>query len=804
MGNRSINQWGKAALLCVASSIALVGASGAMAQSAGAQQEVQRINLPAGPLARTLVELGDSLGVDILAEESLVVDQTAPAISGAFTTEQAIDQALAGSGLVARPSSSGAFIIAQQAARARPESTVEPQGPLVTDTIVVTGLRAERSSTALNTDAALVETPATVNIITRDFIDAIQPRTLEEILQYTPGVSAGNQNGTGSEFNIRGFSATTIGSNGGQPVFVDDYRGPGLRYNFDTELYDRIEFLKGTSGILYGVAPPGGIVRFVTRRPTFESEHRVEAEIGSFDRSRFTLDSTASINESETLAYRLIATVSSFNQTPSGTSDDVSFDDRVIIKPSLSWLTPTGGEAYLSYEYNDYENNYDPGIPVLPDGTFAFRNAPLTGEDGVLNNTHHIGTAEYTQPVAGDWEIFIGGQYGFTNGSSVWNTSFQDRGGDPNLFAIFQRIRSSQDNEYYDIRGEVRGSFYTGSNIKHDIVIGANSYRSERRVDGERIRIVPDLIDPLNPVFPAVELTPSDNQVTLVDKSTQVYLQNYVSIGDYLKLFGGVSWIDASSTFEEVRSGALFREREGEDNAVDWSAGAILNINSWINPFVSYSTSLAPQQGLLANGEPIPFQEGEQIEVGWKSELFNNRALLTVSVFEISQSNQAEADPTNPNFRVLIGDQRTRGFEAELVGNVTENFDLYASYSYLDAEFTGGTGANVGNTPQDVPTHKASLLANYSFSRPLEGWRVGGGIIHVGERQGNNGNTFQLPSFERVDLTLAYDSGPIGFRATVENILDTDYVQGSGLGAFGNTVVQGAPRFFTLSAEYRF
>ena len=86
-------------------------------------------------------------------------------------------------------------------------------------------------------------------MLTRDFIDAIQPRALEEILQYTPGVSTGNFNGTGSEFNVRGFTTSTIGDDGGQSVFVDNFRAPGYRYNFDQSLYERIDYLKGASGV---------------------------------------------------------------------------------------------------------------------------------------------------------------------------------------------------------------------------------------------------------------------------------------------------------------------------------------------------------------------------------------------------------------------------------------------------------------------------------------------------------------------------------------------------------------------------
>lgn len=75
------------------------------------------------------------------------------------------------------------------------------------------------------------------------------------------------------------------------------------------------------------------------------------------------------------------------------------------------------------------------------------------------------------------------------------------------------------------------------------------------------------------------------------------------------------------------------------------------------------------------------------------------------------------------------------------------------------------------------------------------------GFIHVGERQGSNANDFELPNYERVDLSLAYESGPFDFRVSIENILDKEYISGA---ENGNTFSQGAPRFFTLTVGWEF
>ena len=137
------------------------------------------------------------------------------------------------------------------------------------------------------------------------------------------------------------------------------------------------------------------------------------------------------------------------------------------------------------------------------------------------------------------------------------------------------------------------------------------------------------------------------------------------------------------------------------------------------------------------------------------------------------------------------------------MGNITDQFRILAGYSYLDAEFTDSpTGNNEGNTPHSVPENKVSLFGEYALTGALAGWRVGAGFIHVGDRFGDTENTFELPSYERVDLSLAYERGPFDFTATIENVLDEDYVSGTNDGP--GTVNQGAPRFFTLNVGYEF
>jgi len=791
-----------AALLGPASAAAEQGATAQPANPIRLAQasEIREFSIRPQPLASALDRFSEATGISFAYTTSQLDGIRSPGVSGALPPRQALAQLLAGTGITFQ--FTGADTVTLALAQ-------EGDGPLRTDPILVggeaasgtgavEGFRAESSTSATNVDAPLIETPATVNVLTGDFIDTIGARRIEEMLQYVPGASAESANATGNQFNIRGFRMTSGGGGTTTNIRIDDNRVQARRYHFDPTLYERIDVLKGNASLLYGTAAPGGVVRYVTKKPQFESRHRVEATLGSFETTRGTVDSTGPLGDN--VAYRIIATALDSNQSFHGDNDDRSFDDRLIFNPQLTWLTPGGGELRVSYEYSDHDNGYDPGIKRLSDGSFTFNSEPFSGPDNFQDRENHIGVVDFTQPIGENWQVQVGGSIGRTDIDALWDFA----SGNPDAtdqIARFTR-RFTEDAEHEELRAELSGRFNTGSLLQHNLTVGA-SYRSTEQINNNAQRFAAGEIDARNPVFgPAPDVGPSTRFFSNELQEMAVYIQDYISVGEKLNLFGGLRYTDAEIN-QSIGGPGFGASNDGSDDALDYTIGAIYNQNYWLNPFVSYSTALTPQTGALSgSGDAVPFREGEQIELGLKSEWFDGRLATTLSVFEIEQTNIAEGDPANPGFLILAGNQRTRGFEFEAVGQITDQISIFGGYSYLDAEFTESTTGNKGNTPASVPEHKFSIFGEYAFTGDLEGWRAGVGFIHVGDRETDSANTFELPNYERVDLSLAYERGPFDFRASIENVLDEDYIIGSDFG--GVNLAQGAPRFFTLTAGWEF
>jgi len=754
--------------------------------------ETQSYDIPAGPLNQVLGRFASESGLLLSADGRLTRGLQSDGLQGEYSIEQALQQLLAGTGLNYRLAEDDTVTLVERSPN---------NGPLQLAPIQVGadagGFRAERSSSATNVDAPLIETPATVNVLTGDFIDTIGAQRIEDIIQYVPGASADSVNSTANGVNIRGFSSQSLLAFGSSSFFIDGNRAPGLRYHFDQSLYERVDVLKGTSSVLFGAADPGGIVNYVSKRPEFEQRTRLEASLGSFDLARTSIDTTGPLNSAGTLAYRVIATYHDANQTVHGSNDDSSQDQRWLIKPAITWLLPTGGEFYASYEFSQRDTNDDPGIKRLADGSFTFDSDPFFGPENRREDDNHVAVVEFTQPLGEDWEFAFDGAYNHTDIVYRWDATYGAPDGS-NLLGRSFGFRPDVDQDQYELNAEFNGDFQTGAMIKHNLSFGINYFESDLDIPEQFSGFISGAIDATNPVFgPTPALPATASSLSSTGEELGIYLQDFVTIGERFNVFGGLRFTDAEQTFAFNGNPTV-----GSDEALNYSVGVIYNHSSLLNPFASYSTSLTPQRGgLSGSGDPVPFKEGEQFEVGLKSEWFDGRLATTLSVFEIEQTNIAEGDPANPGFSILAGDQRTRGFEFEAVGNITDQISIIGGYSYLDAEFTESTTGNEGNTPRGVPEHKFSIFGEYAFTGDLKGWSAGIGFIHVGNREGDNGNTFELPTYERVDLSLAYERGPFDFRASIENAFDEDYIAGTN--GFGS-LQQGAPRFFTMSVGYEF
>ena len=248
-----------------------------------------------------------------------------------------------------------------------------------------------KSQSATKTDTPIRETPQSVQVVSNEIIKELNAVKIEDVLDYTSGVSRQNNfAGMWDNFSIRGFAGN---ENTGMSLLKNGFAdNRGYNAPRDTANIESIEFLKGPSGSLYGNSEPGGTINIVTKEPKFTSEHSIKTDVGSYDFYRMALDSTAPINDN--LAYRLnVAT------EKKGSFRDHIESQRYVVAPSL--LYAISDDTFVSYmgEFIEQKAPFDRGIALI-DGKNVmnpknFLGNPDDGDITLKNQTHQLKLEHY-------------------------------------------------------------------------------------------------------------------------------------------------------------------------------------------------------------------------------------------------------------------------------------------------------------------------------------------------------------------------------------------------------------------------
>lgn len=298
------------AALCGAFTLLAGPPAPAHAQTSAQQAERSfEIDLPAQPLGSALNELSRQTGAQIFAAGAQIGGHQAPAVSGRMSVEQALSRLLAGSGLSARASGGNGFSIAPS-----PEAQAqEAMLPAVTVSGKAPGSTTEgtgsyttwstSSSTRLNLTPQ--ETPQTVTVMTRQRMEDQRLNSLSDVLEAAVGITIKpfNHGADGPQLWSRGASITNFQIDG-VPVSASM-----SNYLQNTAMYDRVEIVKGATGIMSGLGYPSATINMIRKRPTKAPQTSISAEAGNWSRYGVGLDVSRALNEDASVRGRLVADV---------------------------------------------------------------------------------------------------------------------------------------------------------------------------------------------------------------------------------------------------------------------------------------------------------------------------------------------------------------------------------------------------------------------------------------------------------------------------------------------------------------
>jgi outer membrane receptor for ferric coprogen and ferric-rhodotorulic acid len=695
----------------------------------------------------------------------------------------------------------------------------------------------------------LKDVPNTVTVIDREQIELQNLFTLEDALTATPGVTV---TGVGSEdpsFMSRGFAINNY--------LVDGV--PTLSFGFpavvpDLFFYDRLEVLRGPAGLFSGSGNPAGSINLVRKRPLDETRLQGAVGYGSYDNVRGEVD--ASLRLGSSAGLRVGAMIQDQDQF-----FDIAHRNRLAAFAVAS--VDLGPNTRLTFggNYDRYKPAIQSGLPGIIGG--------VDGSEGELldiDRSTYLG-ADWNRFRSDSWSGFveIAHQLGDT-----WTLRATGLVTDIDRIDVYSYIGSQPVTPASGLTNHIafRGdSFMTTKAVDvnavgsfsalgrdHTLIVGADyqssSYQSYFTRLSNYARI--DVYNPVSPVEPPLDpygplpyypvqgsnaacpntttpvTPPPPNCIlqnygatdTQVDQ-TGIYGQLRLSPLEGLTLVGGgrlTWWETENTTLLPQRLEPTGYSVEGQFTPY---AGIVFDVTDDFNIYASYADSFTPQaapagRGLPEGGQIEPLS-GSQYEAGAKLALMNDRLLLTLAGYEISQTNRLYNDPEDPTLVYQIGKVRVRGIETEAAGEIVPGWRVNAGYSYTKSKYLEDAnpvleGLSIAPV---IPEHSIKLFTNYAPTEgPLAGASVGGGVTWFSSTFAGNPAVFRPDgslqtrstivrqgSYAVVDLRAGYElSDRVSVSLNVSNLLDKTYyarIAGTGRGNY-----YGSPR--TVFASLRF
>jgi iron complex outermembrane receptor protein len=842
------------------------------------------LDIPAQRLSDALNELAHQASLQLVFYTEVGSGLTAKPLVGSFTADEALSRILSGTGLSYRYLGDRTITIVSATERAKPSAVLPDSGmmrlaqadaaPAATaasgstqggdapatnddndalDEVLVKGTRFYRdtaSSMAAKIDLPLLETPQAVSVITGDLIDTFGITDLKWISKYISGLdSRVTVVAENSDFTARGFTLD----------LEDGFKMNGFQYipvqPIDTVAVERVEFLKGPTGILYGRNNYGGMLNYVTKQPQYSdfTTVTVSAGAGEVELARAEVDLNTSLVDG-VVAFRLPMAYELHDSTLDNDSRQFSAVPSLLWQPTedlrvtlggvlqhwrvnrqigLSpWALGTTAEDVNWQSGNDLHCRDEGVTCVTPpehlrdvflgsdadfyDSRMTQANVKLEyrindsldyfvsanrHRSTVKTQQHYIGTV-----IAEDGSAFMSRDgIAFLRESDGVETGVMGDfrwlgrehkfyvGGDYRKFSLnhydnWDETLEENPIDVFAFRGENDYRQYLDANdLGRDWVPYQVLFDRDRKDWGLGAQVVFELAEPLTLLVGGryEESRFDDRYFELEDGCLRV---RCAIVGDF------------DGEIDERASSSIFLPRAG----LTWK----IVPDRW-TAYASYTEGFVPQAGVTRSGGRIGPETGYQIEAGVKGQLFQDRFLTSLAVWQIQREGVAVGDPLNdPGDPYVVGGlgQRNRGIELEATGQITPALNVILAASKTEGRFDESSdeffsGKEITSTPE----YKYAGYLNYEFlGGRYQGLSLGGGFAAVGPQWGVFPAAFRVDGYTTVDLKMGYAfSETRRLSLQVQNLLDESYFLARGTSWDGCCGSFGDGRAYRLSFETR-
>ncbi|WP_053269026.1 TonB-dependent receptor [Pseudomonas chlororaphis] len=684
------------------------------------------------------------------------------------------------------------------------------------------GYKTERSSSAKYV-APLLDTPQTITVVPPKLIQEQQALSLRQVLSNVSGITfnAGEGGGgSGDSINIRGFSANSN-------LQIDGLRDSAQTNRSDTFNIEQVEVIKGPNSVFGGAGTTGGSINVVSKQPKNQAFTRLGGSLGTDNYYRLTLDSNQPLEGVGQDSAVRINLMGHQNDVPGRDKID---RERWGIAPSLRLGFSDATRLTLSAFHQTDDNLPDYGVPALDgkklagvkrDAYFGWKNLD---KEQIEQNAF---TADFEHDFSDHLRLQNLTRYSRTARDTIVSASHVNTSGVPAgryRPAGPQAYGRDATTEMWINQSNLIGDFEFAG-MRHDLVAGVELSRETLDLktynhglgsalyprDGYALGNPPGRWN-----GPVNKATSGYTETTL--KGQAYYLFDTIALSErwdlnlglrYDKIKGDVDKYSGSHVKSEslvsdtnkasARTGLVFKPTE---NGRIYAA--------WGNSFNPSAENLASTGGGLSKGnQDLAPEKNETWELGTKWELLDKRLELDGALFRVEKSNAREtmADGSTQ----LAGKQRVQGVEIGVTGHVTEQWDVFANYTFLDSETlkaanTASGIARKGQALGNTPPRSLNLWTTYELPA---GWTLGYGTRYVSERNVTSSTRAKLDAYWVHNAMLGYKvNHNLDLQLNVNNLFDKDYVervrQQNGSTARSSAIEYGDARAAIMSATYSF
>lgn len=584
--------------------------------------------------------------------------------------------------------------------------------------------RATAASTGLS--LSLRETPQSVTVMTRQRMEDEDMRSLVDVMSSTPGISVQNFDSERYTFNSRGFSITNYMYDGVPTAFDVGYAAG--ESSVDPIIYDRVEIVRGATGLMTGAGNPSASINLVRKHAdSREFKADLSAGVGNWDTYRVTADLSSPLNASGSVRGRIVSAY----QDNHSYLDYYQNQKKVfygVVDADLSSRT-TLSVGY-NYQDNDPQGSSWGGFPLwyADGGRTDWRRSLNTGARWTSwGSTTQGAFATLDHRFDNDWRVQATASYSKNemDGKLLYLYGWPDRETGEGMGASPAWYLGDRKQNSLDLKAN--GPF-TLFGRRHEAVVGASFSRQKGDFDYRSPIDAAGVGNFLNwnGSYPEPDWNDSIIASRYTTTQTGWYGALRLNLADPLKLIVGGRY----STWKTNSVGFGGEGRtEFDKNAFTPYAGLLYDINDTYTAYVSYTGIFNPQTYQDRDANWLDPLEGKSYEAGIKGEWLDGRLNGSAAIFQIDQDNVAQVDPgqivpgtTNQAYTAAQG-TRSRGFDLELSGEVTPGWNVAAGWSHWTASDGEGNAIQT-----DQPRSLVRVFTTYQLPGDWHRLTVGGGV----------------------------------------------------------------------------